>query len=201
MWYFTTSRTKKCKNSWYASAHTSCFLSMLGRPADCSEQTCWLGSAELLSLVATFQKQSSWTPYSISLNLIRRLLSLAQSYSSAYGVVFFSLRSRILRLTEPYPSACIVISFKILCRLVSFTQPFALALTGRLAGCYYILSIARDQEHWVLLSILEPHAKVLYNINKRSPWTYTLSTDFLEYNLNDWNLLLSKVFSHHWQTL
>ena len=102
---------------------------------------------------------------------------------------------------EPYPSACIVISFKILSRLVSFTQPFALALTGRLAGCYYILSIARDQEHWVLLSILEPHTKVLYNINKRSPWTYTLSTDFLEYNLNDWNLLLSKVFSHHWQTL
>ena len=89
VWYFTTSRTKKCKNCWYASAHTSCFLSMLGRPADCSEQTCWLGSAELLSLVATFQKQSPWTPYSISLNLIRRLLSLAQSYSSAYGAVSF----------------------------------------------------------------------------------------------------------------
>ena len=51
------------------------------------------------------------------------------------------------------------------------------------------------------MSILELHAKVLYNINKRSPWTYTLSTDFLEYNLNDWNLLLSKVFTHHWQTL
>ena len=28
-----------------------------------------------------------------------------------------------------------------------------------------------------------------------------MSTDFLEYNLNDWNLLLSKVFSHHRQTL
>lgn len=28
-----------------------------------------------------------------------------------------------------------------------------------------------------------------------------MSTDFLEYNLNDWNLLLSKVLSHHWQTL
>ena len=95
------------------------------------------------------------------------------------------MRSHILQLTEPYPSVNGAVSFKILNRLVSFTQPFALALTGRLAGCYYILSIARDQEHWVLLFILEPHAKVLYNINKRSPWTYTLSTDFLEYNLND----------------
>ena len=25
--------------------------------------------------------------------------------------------------------------------------------------------------------------------------------DFLGYNLNEWNLLLSKVLSHHWQTL
>ena len=51
------------------------------------------------------------------------------------------------------------------------------------------------------MSILELHAKVLYNINKRSPWTCALSADFLEYNLNDWNLLLSKVFTHHRQTL
>ena len=28
-----------------------------------------------------------------------------------------------------------------------------------------------------------------------------MSTDFLEYNLNDWNLLLSKVLTHYRQTL
>ena len=116
-----------------------------------------------MSLVATFQKQSPWIPYSISLNLIRRLLSLTQSYPSVNGAVSFSLHSHILQNTQS-------------------SQPFALALTGRLAGCYYILSIARDQEHWTLLSILEPHAKVLYNINKRSPRTCRLSTDFLEYS-------------------
>ena len=137
----------------------------------------------------------------VSLNSIFYLFEPDQTSSFTCAVIFFSLRSHILQLTESYPSVHGAVSFKILSRLVSFTQPFALALTGRLAGCYYILSIARDQEHWVLLSILEPYAKVLYNINKRSPWTYTLSTDFLEYNLNDWNLLLSKVLSHHWQPL
>ena len=158
-------------------------------------------SADLLTAVSRPAEPSDNFPEAVSLNSIFYLFEPDQTPSFTCAVIFFSLRSRILRLTEPYPSACIVISFKILNRLVSFTQPFALALTGRLAGCYYILSIARDQEHWVLLAILEPHAKVLYNINKRSPWTYTLSTDFLEYNLNDWNLLLSKVFSYHWQTL
>ena len=139
-------------------------------------------SADLLTRLSRADEPSGNFPEAVSLNSIFYLFEPDQTSSFTYAVIFFSLRSRILRLTEPYPSACIVISFKILSRLVSFTQPFALALTGRLAGCYYILSIARDQEHWVLLSILEPHAKVLYNINKRSPRTCRLSTDFLEYS-------------------
>ena len=36
---------------------------------------------------------------------------------------------------------------------------------------------------------------------KKSPWTGALSTDFLGYNLNEWNLLFSKVLSYDRQTL
>ena len=36
---------------------------------------------------------------------------------------------------------------------------------------------------------------------KKSPWTGALSADFLGYNLNEWNLLFSKVLSYDGQTL
>ena len=59
----------------------------LNRRADCSQQTCRLGSARLLSLVTTFKKILPWTPKDICLYPKRYLLVLQKicSYPAAFS--------------------------------------------------------------------------------------------------------------------
>ena len=75
-------------------------VTRLGRPADCSRQSCWLGSAGLLSLVATFEKQSPTTKRDVSLNPKKRLLSLIQSYPFAYSNIWIRLFNHNLLLIQ-----------------------------------------------------------------------------------------------------
>mgnify|MGYP004668106523 CR=1 FL=1 len=46
--------------------NASALVTIVSRCADCSRQTCWLGSAELLSLVANSEKQYSLTQETVS---------------------------------------------------------------------------------------------------------------------------------------
>ena len=106
-------------------------VTRLGRPADCSRQTCWLGSAELLSLVATFEKQSLstrkpvsfnsksslfklkktflWTQRNVSFRLFNHILSLIQTSEYAYSIIFFRLFNHLNTLIQSYSSAYSII--------------------------------------------------------------------------------------------
>ena len=79
-------------------------VTRLGRPADCSRQSCWLGSAGLLSLVATFEKQSPKTKRDVSLNPKKRLLSLIQTSEYAYSIIIFCLFKHLNTPAELSPS-------------------------------------------------------------------------------------------------
>ena len=71
-------------------------ITWVGRLADCSQQTCWLGSAELLTLVITLAKVSSWTREVVSLNLRRHLLEPEKTYHWAKGAISLNLRKYII---------------------------------------------------------------------------------------------------------
>ena len=76
----------------------------LARPADCSEQTCWLGSADLPSLVTTFKKLYPCTPEDGFFHSRRRIRSPNETYSFIQRDVFFHLKRRIIQGTKTHPS-------------------------------------------------------------------------------------------------
>ena len=81
-------------------------VTIVSRCADCSRQTCWLGSAELLSLVANSEKQYPLTQETVSSyprNSIRYPDKLSPLIRYAISV---SLFNHILLLNQPYSLAC-----------------------------------------------------------------------------------------------
>ena len=58
--------------------NASALATRLSKAADCSQQTCRLGSADLLSLVTTAEKVSSGTQGVMSFNSRRRLHQLIE---------------------------------------------------------------------------------------------------------------------------
>ena len=108
-------------------------VTRLSRPADCSRQSCWLGSAGLLSLVAIFEKQSPstqeavsfnsrssllklketfpWTQRNVSFCLFNHILLLIQTSEYAYSIIIFCLFNLILLLIQTSEYASRTISF------------------------------------------------------------------------------------------
>ena len=65
---------KKVYNWKVISLESEDLLTAVSKPVDYSEQACWLGSAELLTLVITLTKVSSWTKEVVSLNLRKYII-------------------------------------------------------------------------------------------------------------------------------
>ena len=78
-------------------------VTRLSRPADCSRQSCWLGSAGLLSLVAIFEKQSPSTREAVSFNSKSSLLQLEKQSPKTKRDVSLNPKKRLLLLIQSYP--------------------------------------------------------------------------------------------------
>ena len=118
-------------------------VTRLGRPADCSRQSCWLGSAELLSLVATFEKQSPSTREAVSLNSRSSLLKLKETSPWTQRNVSFCLFNHILLLIQPSEFASRTISFLQKSRELYRTYLSGLRWRCRLEQRLYLLA-----GHW-----------------------------------------------------
>ena len=97
-------------------------VTRLGRPADCSRQSCWLGSAALLSLAATFEKQSPSTRKAVSFNSKSSLLQLEKQSPKTKRDVSLNPKKRLLSLIQTSEYAYSIISFRLFNRLLSLIQ-------------------------------------------------------------------------------
>ena len=87
---------KKVYNWKVISLESEDLLTAVSRPVDYSEQACWLGSAELPTLVITLTKVSSWTKEVVSLNLRRHLLEPEKTYHWTREDISLNLRKYII---------------------------------------------------------------------------------------------------------
>ena len=99
-------------------------VTRLSRPADCSRQSCWLGSAELLSLVATFEKQSLSTQEVVSFNSKRRLFQLKETSPWTQRNVSLNPKKRLLEPKETSPFAYLTTFFRMNLRYEVLPRPY-----------------------------------------------------------------------------
>ena len=119
-------------------------VSRLSRPADCSRQSCWLGSAGLLSLVAIFEKQSPSTQEAVSLNSRSSLLKLKETFPWTQRNVSFCLFNHILSLIQTSEYAYSIIIF---CLFKHLNTPVELSPSSGRAGSFIELTfLARDED-------------------------------------------------------
>ena len=118
-------------------------VTRLGRPADCSRQSCWLGSADLLSLVTTFEKQSPSTRKAVSFNSKSSLLKLKETSLWTQRNVSFRLFNHILSLIQTSEYANSIISF---CLFKHLNSPAELSPSSGRAGSFIELTFLAGDE-------------------------------------------------------
>ena len=130
-------------------------VTRLGRPADCSRQSCWLGSAGLLSLVAIFEKQSPSTREAVSLNSRSSLLKLKETFPWTQRNVSFCLFNHILSLIQTSEYAYSIIIF---CLFKHLNSPAELSPSSGRTGSFIALTfLAGDKDAasgWSLIYLL-----------------------------------------------